>query len=257
MNKALKLKQFIRAYKTDHVISSIQALSSSKDGKDKYVYREYSNITDDEPICKMAQETMNLITDYSRKSHENTDLEMIKSDKHLINDIVSINLDDYLKRKKLVFMQCIVRPLLQKGICTLGELTQAYEYETDRKTIKTMKIIMSIFPGTLIEIARCYIEDINDDSNEVKFLKINSNLYKPISEISTKELQNILKIVLRKVEDPNFDAKLGTNNFDEENIIRFRKMCKNVKFRSIYHRLIHNDFFTHVKMKKYKMTETD
>jgi hypothetical protein len=257
MNKALKLKQFVRAFKTDHVISSIQALSSSSDGKEKHVHREYSKITDDEPICKVAQEMMNLITDYNRNLYETMDLEISKTDKHLINDIVSINLEEYLKRKKLVFMQCIVKPLLQKGICTLGELTQAYEFETDRKATKTMKIILSVFPVTLIEIAKCYIEDINDDSNEVKFLKIINNVYKPIEDVSTKEIQNILKTVLKKVEEINFDQKLGTSNFEEENIIRFRNTCKNVKLRSIFHRLIHNDFFTHVKMKKYKMTETD
>jgi hypothetical protein len=116
---------------------------------------------------------------------------------------------------------------------------------------------LSVFPVTLIEIAKCYIEDINDDSNEVKYLKIINNVYKPIEEVSTKEIQNILKTVLKKVEEINFDQKLGTSNFEEENIIRFRNTCKNVKLRSIFHRLIHNDFFTHVKMKKYKMTETD
>jgi hypothetical protein len=34
-------------------------------------------------------------------------------------------------------------------------------------------------------------------------------------------------------------------------------MCKNIKLRSIYFRLIHNDFYTKVKMKKFKMIESD
>jgi hypothetical protein len=257
MNKALKLKQFIRAYKTEHVISSIQAMLSSRDGKTKHVYYEYSRITEDEPICKVAQETMNLITDYNRKSYENMEPEILESDTHLINEIVSINLEEYLKRKKLVFMQCIVRPLLQREILTLGELTQSYEYETDMKTSKTMKIIMSVFPVKLIEISKSFIENINEDSDEVKYIRILNNTSKPITDVSTKELQDTLKIVLKKIEETDFNIKLGIDNFAEDNIIKFRKICKNAKLRNIYFRLIHNDFFTHVKMKKYRMTETD
>ncbi len=50
---------------------------------------------------------------------------------------------------------------------------------------------------------------------------------------------------------------MGIDNFDEENITRFRSNCKNPKLRNIYFRLIHNDFFTHVRMNKYKMKVTD
>jgi len=51
--------------------------------------------------------------------------------------------------------------------------------------------------------------------------------------------------------------KLNIESFNEENIVQFRNRCKNPKLRNIYFRLIHNDFFTHSRMKKYKMTETD
>jgi hypothetical protein len=50
---------------------------------------------------------------------------------------------------------------------------------------------------------------------------------------------------------------LGIDNFDGENITRFWSNCKNPKLRNIYFRLIHNDFFTHVRMRKYKMMQTD
>ena len=50
---------------------------------------------------------------------------------------------------------------------------------------------------------------------------------------------------------------MDIENFEEENITKFRSNCKNAKLRNIYFRLIHNDFFTHVRMKKYKMTEDD
>jgi hypothetical protein len=50
---------------------------------------------------------------------------------------------------------------------------------------------------------------------------------------------------------------LGTTNFKPEYIINFRKMCQNSKLRNIFFRLIHNDFFTHERMLRYKMTISD
>jgi hypothetical protein len=50
---------------------------------------------------------------------------------------------------------------------------------------------------------------------------------------------------------------VGIDNFDEENITRFRSNCKNPKLRNIYFRLVHNDFFTPARMKKYRMTVSD
>jgi hypothetical protein len=38
-----------------------------------------------------------------------------------------------------------------------------------------------------------------------------------------------------------------------ENIIKFRKQCKNVRLRHIYFRLISKDFYTMERMLKYKM----
>jgi hypothetical protein len=52
---------------------------------------------------------------------------------------------------------------------------------------------------------------------------------------------------------------LGIENFAEENFTRFRNNCKNPnqKIYTLYFRLIHNDFFTRVIMKKYRMAVTD
>jgi hypothetical protein len=66
-----------------------------------------------------------------------------------------------------------------------------------------------------------------------------------------------LKNALKKIEVLDFNSKLGSDCFDEDGITRFQSNCKNPKLRNIYFTLIHNDFFTHVRMKKYKMTETD
>ena len=85
-------------------------------------------------------------------------------------------------------MLCMIKPLTKNGITTLGELIQAHEYETDEKLMKTMKIIISTFPETLINIAKCYNEEINTDKDNMKYMLIAPNTRKNICSITVKEL---------------------------------------------------------------------
>jgi hypothetical protein len=257
LNRSLKLKQFIRAHNSNHVISKIQALISTRSGSGHHLHQEYQNVTDEESICKSAQETLNFIIDYNRETYKNIPQEEYESDKNLINEVSSINLINYLGRKNKVFLLCMVKPLTSVGITTLGELTQSYEFETDEKLNKTMRMVMSAFPQILIDISKNFNEDINSDADKLDYMLITPNLRKNVSDITVKELQVTLKTALKKTEELDFKNKMMIEEFDEENIIKFRKNCKNPKLRNIYFRLIHNDFFTHVRMKKYKMTETD
>jgi hypothetical protein len=257
LNRSLKLRQFMRAQKSNHVIARIQNLLSKNDETSFSTHQEYSKITKEEPICQSAQESLNLITDYNREQYERITEEEFETNKHLINEISSINLVDYFNRKRHIFMACMLKPLTVKGITTLGELVQNFEFETEDKTLKTMKIIMQTFPKKLIQISKCFIEDINDNDENLKFIRIEDNTWKSIECITVKDLQITLKKILKKTETTNFNQKLGIQNFKEDNIIKLRSKCQNAKFRNLYFRLIHNDFFTHVRMKKYKMTQTD
>jgi hypothetical protein len=78
----------------------------------------------------------------------------------------------------------------------------------------------------------------------------------PIYEITTKELQLILKNVLNKVTAPDLSCKLGFQTDEIIDVINLRRGCRNSKLRLIYFRLIHNDFFTFQRMFKYKMTNS-
>ena len=62
---------------------------------------------------------------------------------------------------------------------------------------------------------------------------------------------------MNKITKQDFDSKLGIENFDKNNITKFRHHCKNIKLRHIYYRLISRDFFTMEKMLKYKMVTSD
>jgi hypothetical protein len=98
LNRSLKLKQFIRAQRSNHMISKIQILCSTTT-PEHFIKQEYSKITEDEPICGSAQETMNMIIDHNRKIYNEMSQEEFEADKNLIDEVSTINLSEYLKRK--------------------------------------------------------------------------------------------------------------------------------------------------------------
>ena len=257
LDRALKLRQFIRAKSSNHFISTIQDLLTKNLGKNLILQNEYFNITEDEVVCNVAQTTTNLLTDYLRGKYC-TMFSTIQPDDYTVEEVSSINLRNYLKRKNKLFQICYLKTLTEVNINTLGDLIQAYEFEQSSKLNKIMKIIIKAFPPELIEIAKYYKENTNCNRS-FEYLMMND---KPTSRIeirkvTTKNLQTILKIAMKKVETANFEEKLKIEHFDKTNIEKFRYQCKNIKFRNIFFRLIHNDFFTRVRMEKYKMINDD
>jgi hypothetical protein len=101
-----------------------------------------------------------------------------------------------------------------------------------------MNMILGIFPAKLQEISKCFNEEINSNLQELKTLQIQDNNRKDIRSITVKD----------------FNRKLGIEDFDNDNVTKFRKNIQNAKLRNIYFRLINNDFFTRERMLKYKMT---
>ncbi len=195
-----------------------------------------------------SQTTINEIIDYNRKNVYNIG----SSDAEIVNEVSSINLNDYLKRNNKLFHLCILKSMKDTGIESLGELVREYETELDENTCKKMKIITNAFPNNLLEIAAKNDEDTKYDEHLIN-LNINTKIRKNIFHITTRELQVTLKEVLGKVVKMDFNKKLSVDNFEPSMITSFRANCKNIKFRSIFFRLIHNDFFTRERMKKFGM----
>ena len=255
LNRALKTRQFIRASTTKHPISKIQALLSCSPSGSDQIKQEYTNPKTQEPICHIAQSSINILTDYNR-SNLNLSLTDENEIAKFVNEIASISMITYFERKNMMFHLCMIKPLTKMGINTLGELYQEYEHEQDTRINLRMKMILNAFPKNLLE----FLERINQDTDcneSMKVISLNNKLSKDVSKITTKELQKILKTALGKIEDVDFNHKLGITNFDDDNITNFRIKCKNIKLRSIFFRLIHNDFFTRERLKKYKMVECD
>jgi len=253
LDRSLKLKQFIRAAEANHVISKIQ----SKLTLHERPQQEYFNITNEEAICKTAQETINIIIDGNRENYTKITQDQYETDRNLIEEVASINIRTYLKRRKKEFHLCMSNVLTKMNIITLGDLSQSIEFENDRKTTKTMNMILGIFPAKIQEISKCFNEEINSNLQELKTLQILENNRKDIKSITVKEFQIVLKSLMKKIEEQDFNRKLGVEDFDNDNVTKFRKNIQNSKLRNIYFRLINNDFFTRERMLKYKMTTDD
>jgi hypothetical protein len=133
----------------------------------------------------------------------------------------------------------------------------AYEYEEDPNTNKAMRIVINSFPKHLINIAKCYNDEINCDQERLDYILIKPHKRILLTTVTAKDLQFTLKTALNRIETLDFNSKLGILDFDPANIINFRANCRNSKLRNIYFRLIHNDFFTHSRMFRYKMTTND
>ena len=153
LDRSLKLKQFVRACSSKHEISKIQNLLTNGKTMESNFKQEYAKITNSEPICKSAQETLNIIIDHNRDEYVKLSNEECESDRNLIDEVSSINLKTYLSRKNKMFMLCILKKLNNAGITTLAELIQAEEHTKDKNLIKAIKLILSTIPKKLIDIA--------------------------------------------------------------------------------------------------------
>jgi hypothetical protein len=108
------------------------------------------------------------------------------------------------------------------------------------------------------EIAIKFTNDDEVDEDELLLILDSKNdTLIPINNITTKEIQVILKTVLNRIEKADFMNKLNAEYFEVENIMKFRESCKNAKLRNIYFRAIHNDFFSNDRMMKFKMTDSN
>ena len=255
LDRSLKLKQFIRASNSLHPIRKIQNLLS--DGNQ--LQQEYSNITKEEAISKSAQSILNIIIYSNRQEYGTLTREQYESDKNLIEEVMAINMETYLSRKKRPIQVCMAKLLKKNGISHLGQAIQAQEHEKNNNIIKMIESVLGSIPPTIINIARCAQGDAEDslNSGELRYLQLDSSTRKDVNSITTKELQKCLKRSMNKIESLNAEKKLEIEHFDKKYIVKVRQNCQNSKLRNIYFRLIHNDFFTREKMKKYKMVDSD
>ncbi len=196
--------------------------------------QEYCNITDKEDLCSSAQETLNIIIDYNRNKYQTLEENEYETDKNLINEVASINMETFLKRKGRVFSLCLLKPITNLGISTLGELVQTYEHESNKNLNKSMAMVIKSFPKILVDIAKCFNDELNEIDQSLRYIETSNKKRLAIESITIREYQVTLKIALNRVEKINYKTRLKVDYFNKTNILIFRRHCKNAKLRNIY-----------------------
>jgi exonuclease III len=258
LDKALKLKQYIRANNVKHNIGIIQEKCREASGASKGI-SESLKITNLEDVTKVAQITINLISKHSDQASinldESEDSEIIN---YKIKRIAATNISTYLEKNRKVMAICIYKKLRKEGIRNLIDLLRENEIENNNDRKKRITLVLSSFPKIMKEIAIKFTNDDEVDEDELLLILDSKNdTLIPINNITTKEIQVILKTVLNRIEKADFMNKLNAEYFEVENIMKFRESCKNAKLRNIYFRAIHNDFFSNDRMMKFKMTDSN
>jgi hypothetical protein len=253
MDRAMKLKQFIRSQNSTHSINNIQKFCIEESGQTNTIAQEYAQITIREDVCSVSQGTINSITDANRATCFNSSPDDLNSI-FAINQIATTQVSTYLSRKSRVFLKCIYKPFLREGLITYLDMVEAAETERCRAKSKRLESIISAFPTYFRDAANSFDENINCRDENLTHLLLKDGKWVPIGEINTRDLQWTLKVVLDKLSCIDLEKRTGIESHDKINIIQFRQQCRNAKLRSIHFRLIHNDFFTYEKMFKFKMT---
>jgi hypothetical protein len=252
LDRALKLRQYIRASKALHVINRIQIKCISDDNNCNLLQQDFVKISKNEIIVESAQTSLHKLIDFNRKTiienSENTNY-----DKHTIDQIASINVADHLKRSNKTLALCIYNSTF-KEYENLLEVVREAETEIDRKRSKILEMILSNFPKTFRQIALSFDDNVNKIKNAIEIIEVSKDNWVKVDNLTTKNIQIILKNALDKVSQLDVKQKNGIAMFDSNNFIKFRKQCKNTKMRSLYHRLTNNDFFSQDRMYRFKMT---
>ena len=255
LDKSLKLKQYIRANKSNHIIREIQIYCTKNSGGNNTLDQEFKTVTKEEEVCNVAQETLNIIVDYSRneKFGELEQQEIIST--HAINQIAMTNLETYLSRKNRVFLSCIIKPFIREGVETYLDIVNEAEIEKNKTRLQKLESIISAFPKYFRNAALSFDENINVRNESITHFVRNEYEWVPVSDITTKDLQWILKKALHRITEADYRSKLDVEN-EIIDPVKFRQDCKNPKLRNIYFRMIHNDFYTYSRMFKFNMTNS-
>jgi hypothetical protein len=98
LDRSLKLKQFLRASKSGHVIASFQTHSSENLGYSEVIKQDYHKLSQDDWALKVGRETINTLSDYAR-SIVYGGVEIAETSTIAINTVGSIYISSYLKRR--------------------------------------------------------------------------------------------------------------------------------------------------------------
>ena len=256
LNRALKLRQFIRANSVDHPIKTIQKFCLEKVGHTSTIVQEYHKLTTLDAVVRSAQSTINILCDHARNMVENH-VDEFRGDIDAIYLMGTTNINHYLIRKRMLLQNALAAPIRREGIIDLYELCAEHETQMNRNDRVRIDNLKACFPRNMVELASAFDPDDNDVSGGMTHYLNHKKYWIELRLITTKDMQLTLKNIMGKVEVQNFDQRLGIVGYDSTQIGKFRNQCKNIKLRHMYLRLVNRDFYTKERMLRFRMSLSD
>ena len=118
----------------------------------------------------------------------------------------------------------------------LFELCTEAEIEQEMNELVRIGSVITAFPEHMVEMAGAFDENSNNEARASTKIMESWGEWRELGDMTTKELQQLLKRALGKTETLDFAHRLGFEDYDRYQINHFRKQCKNVKLRHIYFR---------------------
>ena len=257
LNKALKVKQFLRSMRTNHPINLIQKFQLERDGYDDYFKTEYAKTCKYDPVIKMYQIVCNSLTDQFR-SHCNTlPLPDTNSLQNVVSIIASTDVLEFLMRKKELLLINRFGALSNVGVVSYKELFNESIFPRNDRLGELAKYILKFFPiawKVAVESVTNYESDLTYD-NEFPTRDLQLCRHELITVKNLRYALNEMAIV---PPHPYTDFQkfqlLNVNNVNPFKIVRkFIHMPRDKFFK---YRILQGDIFCNSRMFKFKMVNS-
>jgi len=147
LNKALKIKQFLRAMKTNHPINLVQKFQLEELGYDDYFKIEYARICPRDPVIKGFQGACNFLTDSFRANCDRLPLPDPDTIIGPASVVASTDVLEYLMRKKKLMIINRFGALVNHGITSYKEVLNESQYPRSDYLGALSTYILSFLPN--------------------------------------------------------------------------------------------------------------
>jgi exonuclease III len=257
MNSALKVKQLLRSSRSSHPIKLVQDLLFQETGYNYSIRQEYCKFVNNNAFIKLAQVTINQITDKMRGNLITTTRSEVSVDKNCWNLIASTNIKDFIARKRHAFNGLFVKHLNGLGIITYFDLLNESKFpRSDRIKIFANNVLAS-FPKEWKDGVES-VEMIDNNRQEPNLLCFKVEKCIELSKVTVSHIRRSLLPFLD--EDVKTQEKYKLENIidcADNPFLLARNMTISTAIRSFKFRLLHKDIFSKSRLHKIGIVDSN
>ena len=254
LNKALKVKQFIRSMKTRHPINFIQKFQLERTGYFEYYKCEYAKICKTDPVVATYQETCKLLTDKMRNPCNMLPIPEPSTIQDSINVVASTDILEYLKIKNFPLIIARYSRLANLGISSFYQLVNESRFPRSDSIGDLANYILKFFPIPWVTSVLS-ADDLNQDiTYEAEFPSTNLTLCHS-EQITVKLIRKTLVETINVAPYPYLNhEKFQLDNVEHnEPFVLLRKAIHTPRDRFFKYRILQGDIFCNERMYRFKM----